>query len=56
MQIEIKLVYFKPTSGHYAVDIYVNGDRQHCGRGHLDIAAATKEAVEWLTGHQVEMD
>lgn len=49
-QREIKLVLFSPTKDHFAVDVYVDGERVHCGHGHFWEYQAFEEAVEWLQG------
>jgi len=48
MQMEVKLVVFSPTTGKYAVDIYINGKRAHCGRGFAVESLAMFEAIKWL--------
>ncbi len=47
-QREIKLVLFSPSPDNFAVDIYVDGERVHCGRGHFWETAAIDEARQWL--------
>jgi hypothetical protein len=52
MQIEIRLVLFQPSAGHYAVDVYRKVDRVeervYCGGGWQTQEAAVVEAIQWL--------
>jgi hypothetical protein len=46
---EVKLVCYQPNGDFYTVDIYMDGERVHCGRGHFTPAAAWKEATDYLS-------
>ena len=48
MQTEIKMVLFSPTDWHYAVDIYVDGERIYLGQGWPNPGQAITEAANWL--------
>ena len=47
MQCELKVVIFRcgMKDENFAGDVYLNGKRIHCGRGHKNPVDATKEAT-----------
>lgn len=49
MQKEIKIVLFQPTTNpnNYAADVYVDGERKHCGKGGQTANQAVREAIEF---------
>jgi hypothetical protein len=50
MQVEIKIVLFNPTTdpNNFAADVYVDGNRQFCGKGGKNAADALQEATDWI--------
>lgn len=48
MQKEVKVVFFQPTEGHWAADVYINGERVHCGKGWKTEDGAKLEAFKVL--------
>jgi hypothetical protein len=47
--VTVKLVLFSPSPLHWAVDIYINGERVYCGKGFAIEQTAMFEAIQWLT-------
>lgn len=46
-QIEIKIVLFNPAGLGYVADVYVNGERVHCGaKSHEQAITAARTACE----------
>lgn len=49
---QYRTITYQPTNGKWAVDVYDSeGNRLHCGQGHLTIRRAMNEATEFLTKH-----
>ena len=58
MQREVKLVLYTPTENFHTVDIYVDGNRVHCGRAYVTpeeaLSAAKAAVVTALTNMVIE--
>ncbi len=55
MQIEIKIVAFTPTTdpNHFVADVYVNGERIHCGTGVQTVHEVIWDACKVINGTEM---
>jgi hypothetical protein len=58
MQLEIRIVLFRPNEGHtvhYVTDVYLGKERIHCGKAHGNEQAAIGEALDTLQGIKAQL-